>query len=251
MSYNSVPSYNSDIFTENPVYGDSKDNRLKESFSYVSENENYREILKTNLNILKSKADTLIVDLSDEYLKSFDLIISSLKVLQGNEEDYSQIYNNVMEIFNTDKPVVNRTVRSFFLSCFNSENQKGVIGCNPKCLQSANVEDKSTCEDLVLAFSKNKITKLNNKLSHHAYIFIQDKNFKGFKSSNIKEIKDFNIKDVTLIYDLKQTNQSRENQDVFTVDELPVVSNSSIVWISILFVVIILFIAYLIFRERN
>ena len=130
MSHNSVPSYNSPLFTENPVFSGTKygSNVISavsyENTSEISGDEKYgyyREKLRNNLKLLKNYADVKITDLTDKQLENFDSVIEALSSLQTSETEYPQIYKDVIDNFDDKKTELKSgTVRTFFLSCFNS-----------------------------------------------------------------------------------------------------------------------------------
>lgn len=248
MSYNSVPAYTSLVFSKNPTFSNKRKDKsvvisaisTDESVMISGEDSEkysqYREKLRRDLAVLKEKAHEKIINLTGVHLESFDSIANSLNILQASETEYPDIYRDVVTYFNDDKDTVKGTVKAFFLNCFISDKQKGVVGCNPKCITGHDT-DRSTCEDLVFLYQNKSLTRINDKQTEHAYVFIQDKSFKGFTDNHINEIKNANVKNVTLVTEEQDT-------PVLTVEELPKASNETgvvigwVVFIIILFIVI-------------
>lgn len=222
-------------FPENKIhdyYYKSGDNNQEENNIIITTEEGafqfHRDTLKESLLELKTQAKKPISKLDKEHLEMYNNVVESLKVVHHSPPVYEKVLKDICDIFSDVGPVRPGTVGAFFAGCFTDTTFPGPIGCSPKCISSLQPNDEkiTPCENTVLIYSENKLTLLNNKRTEYGYIYIDDEKFIGFTRKEIQEIKEYNVKVVTLIYSNEDGTYRRVETGV-NVDELPKVANPS------------------------
>lgn len=216
----------------------------------------HRDALKETLAELRPLADTPIRKLTSDQAESFKNVVEALKLLYESQALYDIILKEVREVFDDVKQVKPGTVAAFFVGCFNDDKFTGPVGCSPKCASSLppaeGTPGYSSCSDLVLIYADGAFSSLNEKKSLHAYIYIDDTNFKTFKRDNIQQLKDSGIENVTLVFG-NDDGTYKEITDPIKIDKLPMnkdtssnsTSTSSTIGIVVIVIVILLIIALL------
>jgi len=184
----------------------------------------HRQSLKDTLAELKPHANVSVRHLSNELTESFRSVVDALRVLHGSSALYDIVLNDIKTIFSDVKDVKPGTVSAFFIGCFNDDKFPGPMGCSPKCAASLppaeGTPGYSSCDDIVLIYAEGLFSSLNEKRSQHAYIYIGDKDFVGFSSDNIKQLKEAGIENSSLIFG-NQDGSYREVTSSLNIDQLP------------------------------
>lgn len=204
-------------------------------FNIKTEDGNYRlsrKDLKDTLENLKTQSNIPVKQLSASHKETFDNILEALKFLYASPELYEMILEDIKNIFRDVKKIIPGTVAAFFVGCSSDEKFPGPIGCDPRCAASLppgeSIPGYSNCDDLVLAYINGTFSALNNKKSHHAYIYIGDVNFTGFPSDHIEQLKKEQIKNATLIFAHADSDKSyKEVSKVTDIDKLPIKEETS------------------------
>lgn len=217
-----------------------------------------RILLNEKLNSLKEFSNYKLNTLPEEKEKIFEEIVSVLKILYKVPSIYEMVLREIKQIFNSETEIEPGTIKSFFIGCFSKDNFEGPLGCNPKCAASLPSPEGSylntDCEDQVLIFENNSFSRLNNKNSNSAYIFIAEKGFKEFSKENINELKKAGIEKVQLIFPTKESyknrtinlleekvNKKEENSNVFLALSLT---------LSIIVIVVIIILFFMLRKRR-
>lgn len=200
-----------------------------------------RNTLNECLAELKTHGNTQVKNLSPASTETFRSIVEALKLLHGSKKHYEIVLKDIHSTFSSFKSVKPGTVAAFFIGCFNDDNFTGPFGCNPKCAASlppfqnsdgttdsnSNSSDGyATCDDLVLIYTNNNFSSLNEKRSSHAYIYVDDNKFKGFSKDNIKTLKETNIKTASLIFG-NEDGSYKEVSNPLSLVKLPIVGKKS------------------------
>lgn len=163
-----------------------------------------RNSFKDTLLELKKYAHVPVKILKKDQLESFDSVVVALGLLYETGKLYEIIHTDIQQIFADIKTVIPGTLAAFFIGCSTNDNFNGPLGCNPKCAASLPPGEKikgyTICDDLVLLYDNSGLSSLNDKMSIHSYIHIEDSNFTGFTSDDIKQLSDAHIESVTLVY---------------------------------------------------
>lgn len=182
---------------------------------------NFRETLKD----LKTYHDKPVKDLDSSHTESFRNVVEAMRLLYGSQAIYDLVLKDIHSVFSDIKSVVPGTVAAFFIGCFSDDQFPGPIGCSPKCVSSLppteGTPGYSSCDDLVLVYSKGTFNSLNEKRSQHCYILIEDQDFKEFSSENIKQLKESGIESVSLIFG-NPDGSYKEIKDKVAIDSLPI-----------------------------
>lgn len=185
-----------------------------------------RRVLKDSLEDLKKLSHIPIRQLNDAHTESFRTIVEALKLLHTSPALYELILSDIRAIFNDIKDVRPGTLAAFFIGCFNPDDKfPAPMGCSPKCAASLPPSEGtpgySSCDDIVLIYSKELFSSLNNKQSSHAFIYIENSSFSGFTHENIKQLKDAGIESATLIYGNEENGSYHEVTSPLPLDQLP------------------------------
>lgn len=184
----------------------------------------HRKTLKDTLLELKSQANVSVRQLDSEHTESFRSIVEVLRLLYGSQALYDLILTDIRAVFNDVKDIKPGTVAAFFIGCFNDDKFPGPMGCSPKCAASLppaeGTPGYTNCDDLVLIYSDNLFSALNEKRSSHSYVYVGDSNFSGFSNENITQLKDAGIENVSLIFG-NPDGSYREVTSPLLIDQLP------------------------------
>lgn len=188
----------------------------------------HRDTLKLTLQDLKSQCHVNIRNLTGDHSESFKNVVDVLRILHSSPDMYQLIVTDIRNIFSDVQNIKPATVGAFFIGCFDNTGFPGPVGCNPKCAASFihGADDHNDCSELVLIYSDGSFSSLNEKNSELAHIYIEDNNFKGFSAENINQLKEADIKEVSLIYG-NPNGSLREVTGVIAVENLPLNSDST------------------------
>lgn len=239
---------------ENEIYAVKKDGEIYDfSLKY------FRNFLQN----LRPYADYLISSLSSERVSELSDIISARKILKGTK-GYQLLLDEISKIF-SDLEVVNpNTIGSYFRGCFINDNFPGNKVCNPRCSPGFLPEgEDEDCDSLVIIYQKGKFIVSNEiaETNGGAYIYVDGKDFIGFKESDIKALEELGVKNVIMVYgSIDGTNNYKEITGNLTLDQLPINNKDKNItpeknqvsgWvIFIIIVVILVLIGVLIFRNK-
>lgn len=159
---------------------------------------NLREVLKD----LHRQAHVSVKVLNEAHTASFRNLLEIFKKLHGTKALKEIVLEDVKQIYGDIKNPHPGTVGAYFIGCSCDKSFPGPNGCNPRCTSSLpNGEHEfSECEDGVLIFTNGNFSTLNEKYTDHVYIYVGSEDFKGFNEENVKQLKEANIRSVTLIY---------------------------------------------------
>lgn len=184
----------------------------------------HRKTLREILAELKTQANVSVRQLSAEQTESFRSIVEALRLLYGSQALYDLVLTDIRNVFNDVKDVKPGTVAAFFIGCFNDDKFPGPMGCSPKCAASLPPSEGTpgyaNCDDLVLIYNEGLFSSLNAKQSIHAYIYIEDVNFSGFTTENIRQLQGAGIENASLIFG-NNDGSYREITSATAVTELP------------------------------
>ena len=184
----------------------------------------HRKTLKDTLSELKTHAHISVRHLSPENTESFRSVVEALRLLYGSQALYDLVLTDIRDVFAVVKDVKPGTVAAFFIGCFNDDKFPGPMGCSPKCAASLPPSEGTpgytNCEDLVLIYSGGLFSSLNEKRSSHTYIYIDDSDFNGFTSENLRQLKGADITHASLIFG-NQDGSYREVMSSLTIEQLP------------------------------
>lgn len=173
---------------------------------FVDENEAVevnRASLRQALKSLVPLSSIPIRDLNPEQAEIFRSVVETLRLLYHSPNLYDMVLKDVKEIFGQGE-VRPGTVGAFFRGCFTDNNFNGPLGCSPKCADSLpppeGTPGHAPCDDLVLIYRGGDFHSLNERVSSHCYIYVEDPNFDSFSTENMNKLRDAGIEQVTLIY---------------------------------------------------
>jgi hypothetical protein len=177
----------------------------------VSNGEDYFKLNKSlmleKIKSLKDFSNQKILDLPPEKKKVFEEVVSVLRILYNVPSIYEIVLREIKMIFQDDSEVQPGTLRAYFIGCFSKDNFNGPIGCNPKCTASLPSPEGSyfntDCEDQVLIYEKRGFSRLNDKKSETAFIFIAENDFNQFSDEEISKLEEAGIKNLNLIFPSK------------------------------------------------
>ncbi len=212
----------------------------------------YRQRLIDTIKELHEYAHIQISNLEKKQSKLLKSTTEATRLLYNSNVLKSLILTDIQEIFKDVKNPIPGSVAAFFLACFNNDDFKGPLGCNPRCAASSLGCDTFECSDTILVYSNNQFNALHDKQSSHAYIYIESEKFINFHPHHIKELKDAQISSVTLIYGNKNGTY-REITYQLALEDLPVSNNvtTASAGTILVIVVIILIILILLFLYGN
>lgn len=162
-----------------------------------------RNVLKETLYELKGLSNVQVKDLENAHTESFRGVVEALKLVYDVPAIYELVTGDIKDIFSDVTELKPGSVGAFFIGCLKDDKFTGPVGCSPICVASlphTGVQGYGPCDDLVLIYSGDEFSSLNDKKSEHAYIYISDENFSGFSKFNINKLVDAGIKTVTLIF---------------------------------------------------
>lgn len=190
----------------------------------------HRDTLRESLHELKRDAQTPVRQLNPQQTASFNSIVEALRLLYASQALYDLVLLDIRNIFGDVTNVKPGTVGAFFVGCFTDDKFPGPLGCSPKCASSLRPTEGTpgynTCDDLVLIYSQQHFSSLNNKQSKHVYIYVDDVNFNGFTKDNIVQLKDAGIENASLIFG-NSDGSYREVTSAVPINNLPTSSNTN------------------------
>ena len=211
----------------------------------------HREQVKGLLKTIKTKCHTKISDLDDEHKAIYDRLVEIITLTYNTQSIYDHLIKDIREVFPSNEKISPLTVGAYFTGCFTSDNFSGKNECNPKCAGNT-INNMKQCEDSVIFFEGDKLTYLVEKKTIHAYVYVGDRNFKGFTQQNINSLKMDHIYKVSLIFSKPNDPTMYEDVgNVTSVDKLPLRDTvtptnkneqSSLNWVSIIMLIFIILI---------
>jgi hypothetical protein len=205
-----------------------------------------KELINT-LNKLHKHAHEFVPQLNKEFHDLLTSTIEATRILYNSKALKNLILDDIKSIYHDIKNPVPGTVGAFFIGCFNDDNFKGPIGCNPRCAASlfGCHNEQIECSDTVLIFSHGQFTYLNDKKTLHCFIYIEDCHFTTFSNHHVQKLKQAGHDEVTMIYtnedgSFKHVTDRLQLHGLTTNND----SESSPVWIGliVIFVIIIILI---------
>ena len=276
MSKKQGSSISSALFMEDPVPTRDKKTltKTKEEFFVKGEDSDIllvnneggpfqlnRNTLRETLKDLKVHHNKQIKDLDSTNTQLFRNIVEVVRLLYGSQAVYDVVLKDIHSVFSDVKSVAPGTVGAFFIGCFTDDKFSGPLGCSPKCASSLppteGTPGYSSCEDLVLVYSKGTFQSLNEKRTEHCYIYIEDPEFKEFTAENVKQLKESGINSVSLIFG-KADGTYGEFQEKLSLEKLPAkaqdvqpkqttgMSTAGVVFSILMIVLVVLLIIFLI-----
>jgi len=161
-----------------------------------------RKDMINTLNKLHKHSHQLVAQLDKECRDLLTSTIEATRILYNSKALKNLVLDDIKSIYHDIKNPVPGTVGAFFIGCFNDDNFKGPIGCNPRCAASlfGCHNEQIECADTVLIFSQGQFTKLNDKKSLHCIIYIEDHQFTDFANHHIHRLKQAGHQQMTLVY---------------------------------------------------
>jgi len=208
----------------------------------------HRTRLIDTLKELHKYAHIQITQLDEKQSKLLASTIETTRLLYNTKALKDLVLKDIQHIYSHIKNPVPGTVASFFIGCFNLDEFTGPLGCNPRCAASLlKCEGVSfECGDTILIFSNHDFTSVNKKMTTHAYIYIEDENFKEFSKHEYNRLNDAGIKSVTLIYGNADGSYREITNEIF-LNHSNTTDATNIGWIILIIVIILLIIIALMF----
>src|SRR5258708_16741517 len=187
----------------------------------------HRKILIKTLHELHKHAHELISHLDKDESDMLASTIEVTKILHNSKALKELMLNDIKHIFSDIKNPIPGTVGAFFIGCFNDNfNGNIALGCNLACAASIfGCNSDIECTDLMLLFTNNTFTSLNDKKSLHAYIHIESENFTAFTNHQINLLKSAGLETVTLIFGNKDSSYKEYTKKIF-LDNLVTINSS-------------------------
>lgn len=183
-----------------------------------------RDTLRATLNDLKAHGSTLVSKLPKAQAATFKNIIDIMGVVYDNQGLYDIVLSDIRAVFSDTEDIKPGTLAASLIGCYNDDKFTGPMGCNPKCAAGLPPPEGTPgyhqCEDMVLIYSDNSFSALNEQVSPHTYVYIENSEFKGFTSDNIRSLREANISQVTLVYG-GPNGSYREITPKLSLEQLP------------------------------
>lgn len=212
----------------------------------------YRKHLLDTLKELHKFSHLQTSKLNEEQNSLLSSTIEATRILYNTKALKDLVLKDIQDIFHIKNPIPG-TIGAFFVGCLNNDDFTGPIGCNPRCAASLlNCDEHFNCSDTILILTENEFKSLNNKHTSHAYIYIEDSEFKDFKSYQISQLKDAGIQSITIIYS-NEDGSYKEITNELHIDTFDCDNNSNIQagWIVIIILIIILILFFLLYFYEN
>jgi len=211
----------------------------------------HRKRLIKTLKDLHQYAHLSISQLDVQQTELLASTIETTRVLYNTNALKDLVLKDIQEIYGHIKNPIPGTVGAFFIGCFNNDDFKGPLGCNPRCAASILKCDGVTfeCGDTILIYSKNQFKPLNNKVTTHAYIYIDDDKFVKFNKYQLGLLNKSGIKSVTMIYG-NPDGSYREITNEIQLDYHEC-DNNNIGWIVLIIILALLIILGLIYFYQD
>ena len=162
-----------------------------------------RATLRKALHDLFPVSNTAVQDLSPHDTEIFRSVVETLRLLFHSPALYDMLLKDVREVFTQDQ-VRPGTVGAFFRGCFIDNDFNGPLGCSPKCADSLpppeGIPGHQQSDDLVLIYREGDFHSLNERVSLHCYVYLEDATFNHFTAANIAKLHDAGIEQATIIY---------------------------------------------------
>lgn len=237
-----------------------------ENYVVPKNGENYdfsMKFFRVYLNNLRPYSDYLISSLPPERVNELSDIINTRKILKGTK-GYKLLLEEINKVFSDVEIVKPNTIGSYFRGCFVNDNFPGNKVCNPRCSPGFLPEgEEEECESLVIIYQKGKFIVSNEiaETDGSAYIYVDGKDFNGFKDSDIKALEDLEVKNVVLVYgSIDGTNNYKEITGSLSLNQLPLLNKNRNVYndtnqvsgwvIFVIIIVILVLLGILIFRNK-
>ena len=199
----------------------------------------HRTRLIDTLKQLHHYASIQISELKEEQSELLASTIETTRLLYNTKALKDLVLSDIQKIYKNIKNPVPGTVGAFFVGCFNNDEFDGPLGCNPRCAASLlKCDINFECGDNILVFSNHHFTSINNKVTTHAYIYIEDEKFQKFSRYEYKLLQDSGIKSITIIYGNADGSYREISKEIILEhieDEEP-----NYVWIIILILLLLL-----------
>lgn len=203
----------------------------------------HRKRLVKTLKELHQYAHIQISQLNEEQTELLSSTIETTRILYNTNALKDLVLKDIREIYGHIKNPVPGTVGAFFIGCFNNDDFDGPIGCNPRCAASMLKchDDHVTfeCGDTILIYSNRQFKPLNNKVTTHAYIYIDDDKFVKFNNHELGMLNRSGVKSVTMIYG-NPDGSYREITNEIQLDYSCLDDSSNIGWIVLIIILVIL-----------
>ena len=160
----------------------------------------YRKELNHTLKTLHRYAHVFVNQLDNEHKKLLNSTIEATRLLHNSKALKDLILEDIRSIYNHVKNPMPGTVGAFFVGCFNDDNFKGPLGCNPRCAASLfGCDEGLECADTVLIFAQNQFSYLNEKKTPHCIIYIQNPHFTAFSQHNLNMLRRAGHEQMTIV----------------------------------------------------
>jgi hypothetical protein len=201
----------------------------------------HRKRLIGTLKELHKYANLSIAELDERQGELLASTVETTRLLNNTKALKDLVLKDIQHIYGHIKNPIPGTVGAFFIGCFNNDDFNGPIGCNPRCAASMmKCEGMSfECGDTILIFSKNQFKPINNKVTTHAYVYIEDENFVKFNRYELSLLNKAGIKSVTMIYG-NADGSYREITNEIILEHIETNDSSNAWWIILLIIIILL-----------
>jgi hypothetical protein len=160
----------------------------------------YRKDFINTLQVLHRHAHQFVNQLDHEHKHLLNSTIEATRLLHNSKALKELILQDIRSIYHNVKNPMPGTVGAFFIGCFNDDNFKGPLGCNPRCAASLfGCDEGLECADTVLIFAQNQFSSLNAKKTPHCIIYIQNPHFVSFSQHNLNTLRRAGHEQMTLV----------------------------------------------------
>lgn len=214
-----------------------------------------KELINT-LNKLHKHAHQFVGKLDKESHELLMSTIEATRILYNSKALKDLILKDIRQIYHDIKNPVPGTVGAFFIGCFNDDQFKGPIGCNPRCAASlfGCHNEQIECADTILIFSHGQFTSLNDKKTSHCIIYIEDANFETFSNHHIYKLRQAGHEEVTIVYSDSDGSYKHVSDRMKLGDVHHVHDDSNVSWtvlIIILVIIVVLILLALLYWYNN
>lgn len=158
------------------------------------------------LRYLHDCVNKKITELNHQERDYYNRVMETIRLLSHTQASKDLIFKDIHDIFLDCKNSKVDTVGSHFWYCFNDQQFKGPLGCNPKCAMALKGFNECHdtrpfgCQDQVLSFDDDAFTPVNENRTEHAYIYVKSPHFRFFNKQHVKQLKHAGIKEVTIAF---------------------------------------------------
>lgn len=211
-----------------------------------------REKFRAKVERLREVSHLLKDDLDSEHAALLKEVTKTMATVHGTSL-YPVIIEDIREIFSAlDKErIVPLTVHAHFVGCTSEDNFPGQPGCNPKCASGLPDPNTMICPDTFLSFGKNGFKFHNSKKTPHAWIYLEDSNFRGFSEEDIDELRKFGVSKASTLRSKSGHPHDYDSTVAVPIEKLPVRSGkhhdepettpSWIIWLILIFLFFLFF----------